>query len=78
MDAANVRDASSLVTADRRFAYAPMYRDGETFGGIGLASLGGAGLRRACLPFLVVVSALLETQLNNRVNAVAGCIRLPP
>jgi transcriptional regulator with XRE-family HTH domain len=70
-------DATNLLRAldqrnfgDRRVAYAPMYRDGATFGGIGLASIGGADLPRASLEFLLMVAALLETQLNNR--AMAG------
>ena len=66
-------DATKLLRAvdqrnagDRRVAYAPMYRDGATFGGLGLASIGGVRLRPASRPFLLMVAALLETQLSNR------------
>jgi transcriptional regulator with XRE-family HTH domain len=67
VDATNLPDAIDQRNfGDRRVAYAPMYRDGATFGGIGLASIGGVDLRPASLPFLLMVAALLETQLNNR------------
>jgi hypothetical protein len=88
MEAANLPDAmlSDRATAargevcqrtfgDRRVAYAPMYRAGATFGGIGLASIRGVELRPGSLPFLIMVAALLETQLNNRASGIPECIR---
>ena len=79
MDAANLPDAlftdrakatrgelSQRTFGDRQVAYAPMYCDTAAFGGIGLASIPGAGLRPGSLPFLLVVAALLETNMNSR------------
>jgi hypothetical protein len=72
MDLTDFSDA--ILSGDGRIAYAPMYRDGAAFGGIGLASKHGAGLRLASPPFLLIVAALLETQLNNRAGGIPESI----
>ena len=73
VDPADFSDA--ILSGDRRVAYAPMYRGGAIFGGIGLASRRGAGLQPASLQFLLIVAALLETQLNNQASVIPECIR---